>query len=871
MGRIVFVWVLLALNLAGIVVPALASHSDPISYVDASLPPDEDTNGDRHFKTISAALAFPPPKPYEKIVVAPGVYTGDLTITIEGLTIVSERGPDQTKIIGQVKILANNVHFEGFEVVAKDKPAALAIAANGAQIVKNRAREAEIGIDVQTHSQKIELQANEMLYNSVAGMRISGSRDVSVSGNAMRGNFGAGIEVEVSFGVALVSNRILLNQGAGLRMARSQPAEIVQNTISGNGDAGLLLDDVSLARVAKNELTSNGTGIFLKNVSSVEIVQNQVKLQKRSGIILQDSKNARVEGNAIEQNQSSDSAGISLYGDTSSSEIVGNIIDSNSVGIKFSEYESRRPSNNHIAQNKISDSDEAGILIAASDGQNQLETNEIWSSSGVGLFIASAGHEVITKNSIHDNGSHGVQLQKSDKNTFSGNQIAVNGKSGIYLEESIGNTFTENTVERNTHAGFYFEDASSTELSKNIIRGNIQEGLRFRQGEALRLTNNEISGNDREGLKLEQVMNVTAAGNAIRANSGGGVSLTKVADVDLQGNTIEQNLQFGVMASGVSNLNARRNFWGVAEGPAGGFSGGGNAVVGLDPTQIVPWLPASPEEVNFASVAGKLIRDSGGDRVQFNAHDTVGIDLELHELRQAGQDQVKAPALITLARYLNVPGDVQTMSNGISYYYVLIRGFDSGVADFTIYYDTAELSTRGITENQLRVFSYTNGKWNPLPSWPQPDLNRIVAEARLEQLEGVIALAPETASLTMAGVWPLPMKFPTRDPIALEPEDSEQNETTHIAEETKSLDHTTDTRVNETASEHEAARFRSIRLAQPPKPESHETVLAAQIVPTASATPFKSGPDSWGIVMLFLTISLCWTALRLYRSSIRKK
>ncbi|MBI3460170.1 right-handed parallel beta-helix repeat-containing protein [Candidatus Acetothermia bacterium] len=810
----------MALNLAGIVVPALASHSDPISYVDASLPPDEDTNGDRHFKTISAALAFPPPKPYEKIVVAPGVYTGDLTITIEGLTIVSERGPDQTKIIGQVKILANNVHFEGFEVVAKDKPAALAIAANGAQIVKNRAREAEIGIDVQTHSQKIELQANEMLYNSVAGMRISGSRDVSVSGNAMRGNFGAGIEVEVSFGVALVSNRILLNQGAGLRMARSQPAEIVQNMISGNGDAGLLLDDVSLARVAKNELTSNGTGIFLKNVSSVEIVQNQVKLQKRSGIILQDSKNARVEGNAIEQNQSSDSAGISLYGDTSSSEIVGNIIDSNSVGIKFSE---------------------------------------------------SAGHEVITKNSIHDNGSHGVQLQKSDKNTFSGNQIAVNGKSGIYLEESIGNTFTENTVERNTHAGFYFEDASSTELSKNIIRGNIQEGLRFRQGEALRLTNNEISGNDREGLKLEQVMNVTAAGNAIRANSGGGVSLTKVADVDLQGNTIEQNLQFGVVASGVSNLNARRNFWGVAEGPAGGFSGGGNAVVGLDPTQIVPWLPASPEEVNFASVAGKLIRDSGGDRVQFNAHDTVGIDLELHELRQAGQDQVKAPALITLARYLNVPGDVQTMSNGISYYYVLIRGFDSGVADFTIYYDTAELSTRGITENQLRVFSYTNGKWNPLPSWPQPDLNRIVAEARLEQLGGVIALAPETASLTMASVWPLPMRFPTRDPIALEPEDSEQNETTHIAEETKSLDHTTDTRVNETASEHEAARFRSIRLAQPPKPESHETVLAAQIVPTASATPFKSGPDSWGIVMLFLTISLCWTALRLYRSSIRKK
>jgi hypothetical protein len=343
------------------------------------------------------------------------------------------------------------------------------------------------------------------------------------------------------------------------------------------------------------------------------------------------------------------------------------------------------------------------------------------------------------------------------------------------------------------------------------------------------LIENEIAQNARAGIRLEHVMHVVATGNAVRANGAGGISLTKVADLDLQANAISENMQFGVMASESMNLSARRNFWGMVEGPAGGFSGQGNAVLGLDPTQLIPWLPAAPDQIQPASVAGKLIVDSGGDRVQLDAHETTGIELELRELRQVGQDQIRAPALISLGRYTHVPASVQTMPDGIGYYHVLVRGFDSGVADFTIYYDEAALSSQG-SDSPLRVFSYLHGKWTPLATNPQPHLGRVVAEAPLTQLEGVLVLAPEPApTLTSLSV-----------PGRLESRADENPKTESGAQALY------------------AARSGGSQVA-----------LAETQIPLALA-PLQSGPDYWGIVFLFITIFLAWTAIRLYRASEKK-
>ncbi len=851
---------LLFLCVAGWVLSVVASHSESVSYVDASSSPDKDTFGERHYKTISEALAHHLTEPYEKIIVRPGVYTEDLTINVAGVHLISERGPDQTKIIGQVTITSRQVRLEGFEIIAKDKPSAVALSGFGIQIVRNRLRDANIGIEVQTNSQKIELQANEVFNNTTAGITISGSREVSVSENAMRGNFGTGILIEVSFGVALVSNRVVLNQGAGVRMVKSQPAEIAQNVISGNGDAGLSLKEVSLVEIKENELVSNGVGIVLDQTLSSQIVSNQIKLHRTHGIVLKNSKEIRIEDNEIEQNQGINSSGIRLEGDTSSNEISSNFITSNSVGIALEESGGRRPSNNQISSNEVSDSDESGIIVNASEGQNSFGNNKIFGSSHSGILVISASNESFQKNSIHDNGSYGIHLQKTNENAVLGNKIFANGKSGIALEEGNGNVFAENTIERNTESGIALLNASFTELRANVIRENIQDGLTMQQGESLRLTENRLIQNASRGIALEQVMNVSATNNTVAENSKGGIALTKVADADWMGNTIEKNSQFGLLASDVTNVSARRNYWGSAEGPAGGFSGQGNAIAGLEPQQTIPWLPAPVAQVKLESVTGKLITDSGSDRVQFNAHDTTGIDLELRELRQGDQAQIKTQALITLARYTQVPESVQTMSNGLAYYHVLIRGFDSGVADFTLYYDEAELSTRGADASQLKLYFHKEGQWHALPTQalatsPEVELSRLVAEAKLDQLEnGLIALGLEPkATLTLATTLPLlsTKTETTQRALALDEESKE------------SASNSIDSPIETEATLADASQ--NAFHPQATTSESQTAFAATQATFNASEIFSQSGPDYWGFVFLFFTIFLSWTAIRVYR------
>lgn len=718
-------------------VPAWASHDGPITVVDASLPLEEDLDGDHHFRTLKAALLGPPaPEAYGTILVEPGRYEGPLEIEVEGLTLRSTGGAAKTIIAGRLMIKARDVRLEGFSIEAGPIDPAVTIASSGVTLQGNRISGSLIGVLVEGASET-SLEKNQIYNNIQEGLLAREAWNLKMRDNEVRGNGGSGVWIERSRDLLLERNSIAFNQLGGLWLKGSQRARLMLNTIRDNVLVGLALDGTSEAQVEGNKLISNEVGILLLKASENSIKANEILQQRAVGLVLKNGS----QGNSIEQNiirgsQGRGAIGIRLAGSTFSNHLLGNRLLENGVGLVLSQNETGSPGNNLFERNEIALSDRQGISLEAGSEGNRFLANEIHKNLQEGIVSAGEAN-VYENNEIYGNGLAGFTLRGSRDERLEGNHIYENGAEGIRLEGASGVLLKDNEMFRNVRDGLWGEGGRHLRLFQNSISENGASGLRTQEMESLALSHNRLLSNRDYGAYFLEVQDLLLEENEIEANGAGGVRLEGVQKADLAANRITRNMHYGLLVISSADVSARRNFWGDGHGPAGAFAGAGNAVLGLNLEEVAPWLPAEPEELVLRSVSALVIDSPRGQRIEFDASDRLGLIIELYQVGRGepGRTELISQGLVIAARYASRPEDIPPLGLEMAFYAITVEGLDVGTAELTVFY-REEDQPPGLDPEKLQLFALEDGEWKPLPGKADPKLQRVTGEMDVQQLDG---------------------------------------------------------------------------------------------------------------------------------------
>jgi parallel beta-helix repeat protein len=740
-----------------------ASPDDgPIFIVDANSLINDRGNHGYHYRTLTALFAphaYPKPGEHDTVLVAPGVYSGDLVITAKGLILRSTDGPEKTVIRGQVTINAEDVRLIGFSIDPGGSGPGVTIARDDAQLVSNEIRNGTIGvlIGVQSGSQRVELRSNQIFNNSQDGLSARDARDLQLLGNQIRGNGGAGALLSNLQGALIEKNTITFNRLGGLQLWGSDQVQIRENTISDNMLAAIMLSDATGAAISHNELNSNEIGVFLLRSSTNRVIENQIRRNRAGGIFIRDdSRENVVQQNQIEDNAGWGAPGVWLVGEASANEISQNSLLGNGVGLLLTANLTESPHGNILSANQIGRSDAEGVRVEASSGRNVWQKNEIFSNNGTGITLLAGSDEMVAANQIHDNGAQGIEIQSSSHNLFQGNRIEANGDDGLAIQVSPENVLQANVIRSNARNGLELLHADGARLLGNTLEANRNEGLYAQASSALLLEGNIIRRNGARGLYLQEIASVDLQDNEIAENSWGGVLLSQVRRADLEGNRILSNTQFGLEALLSPTVNARRNWWGDPRGPAGAFSGAGNAVIGLPLDQVVPWLPTPSDQLVLASVASEMADWPRGNRIQFDASDRADVDLDVYLAPALAQTTplTASRTVLIAAKLSGPPPGAPPLENAIKFVSVQVQGLKEGTAQLVVLYHDNELPI-GVRTADLRLYRLENGQWQALPSEAQPLFRRVSAELPLSQLQGEpLAIATGLGQQTSSAATP---------------------------------------------------------------------------------------------------------------------
>lgn len=720
-----------------------ASPDGQIFIVDANSLINAEGHHGYHYRTLTALFvpdAYPKPGEHDTVLVAPGVYSGDFSITAKGLILRSTDGPEKTVIRGQVTINADDVQLIGFSIDPGGRGPGVTIARDGAQLVSNEIRNGTIGvlIGLQSGSQRALLRSNQIFNNRGDGLSARDARELQLQGNQIRGNGGSGALLSHLQGALIEKNTITFNRLGGLQLSLSDRVQIRENTISDNMLAAIMLSAATGAVISRNELSSNEIGVFLLRSSANRLAENQIRRNRAGGIFIRDdSRENVIEKNQIAENAGWGAPGVWLVGDTSTNEISQNSLLDNGVGLLLTADLNGRPHGNVLSENHIGRSDAEGVRVEASGGRNLWQENEIFSNNGVGIALLAGSDETVAANQIHDNGAQGIAVQNSGHNLLQSNRIEANGDDGLAIEASPANVLQANVIRSNARNGLRLLHADGARLLGNTLEANRNEGLYAEASTGLLVQGNAIRRNGARGLYLQGIASADLQGNEIAENGWGGVLLSQVGRADFEGNRILSNTQFGLEALLSPTVNARRNWWGDPRGPAGAFSGAGNAVIGLPLDQVVPWLPRPSDELVLASVASELVDWPRGNRIQFDASDRADLDLDVYLAPALEQTApLRAGRTVLLAAKLSgPPPGAPPLENAFKFVSVQVQGLKEGTAQLVVLYHDNELPI-GVRTADLRLYRLENGQWQEVSSQAQPLFRRVSAELPLSQLQG---------------------------------------------------------------------------------------------------------------------------------------
>lgn len=740
---------LLILEMVFLAPQALATHGGPVFYVDANNAPEDDVDGDYHFRSLSAALQqFPNPKEGDTLLIAPGQYPESLTIDVEGLIVKGTGMADQTVIEGALVVKSERVQLSNFTLDATGKENGVELRADKISLENLAIFGARNGvfIDGKVPLRDFLMSRNHIYHNTVGilgtNFRYSALNDNVVEANTEFGGLFAGV-----YNVTLANNQWSSNDGVGLSITDGRRLQLNDETFFNNGEHGGVFAGVSQMKIERGTFGQNGAiGAQLDDVLDSEIRGTTFEDNRQAGLQLQNSsQNNRIEGNAFTRHSNQGASGLWLTGGVYDNELFYNTFSDNRVGVLLSPVKRASPGSNRFEQNEITNSSDDGLRVESSEGDNVFFNNRFIGNSGNGVVLAGRNDDFLD-NYIERSGEAGLWLEGAENLRVQNNVILSNQGAGIRLTaQARNNVLTGNRIQGNHREGVVFENSRDSEVLDSVISGNHLHGVRIAQSEEITLNGNRIERNGEVGLWLEQVNGFDAANNMIERNQLGGIAIQRSSDVDLLGNAIEANLHTGLRVEG-SEVTARRNWWGDPLGPAGAFEGRGNAVMGVDLERILPWLPDRPQTQDLTSVSATLLDAVGpGETLEIDLQDRMGLTLELAQigLDDEGNRMPVSLGVVLLSQYLLTAADFEIPPNTLALYSVQVGGFQHGEVQLIVRYEDLP---EGMDPNTLKLWARVDAGWTMLPGSVRESAKQVTGELQAHRLKpGVIALAPESA------------------------------------------------------------------------------------------------------------------------------
>ncbi|HEV3378993.1 MAG TPA: right-handed parallel beta-helix repeat-containing protein, partial [Thermoleophilaceae bacterium] len=316
-------------------------------------------------------------------------------------------------------------------------------------------------------------------------------------------NLAAGVR-NIGHDNVVIRNGTVQEFGAGVSLMAGARWGVVEDlTLHKNALAGVELFDADDGRngnvIRDNTFTLNETGVsVLGGTENAVIEDNLFDGNIGMAIWMVDSSDNRVAGNEvsgvpIDPNFDSD-GGMLLEGATDNV-IVGNrLTESGDAGVILAMGSHR----NRVENNILSRNGDAGITVEDSDAA-EIINNTAHLSSDAGVVLNSSNHSVVLDNDVRFNPT-GVDLAGSSDNTIEGNDADGNDGTGIEIGSgSLRNRIVGNEASNTMSDGIVVEGDALDPITGRPLHGNLVEG-------------NEASNNRSDGI-------VVAAGHTVRGNS----------------------------------------------------------------------------------------------------------------------------------------------------------------------------------------------------------------------------------------------------------------------------------------------------------------------------------------------------------------
>jgi len=737
----------------GVVTPSvevLASHGGPVFYVDANNPPEDDVDRDFHFHSLGAALRqFPNPQQDDTLLVAPGRYAEgeDIVLDIEGLKLRGSDPGRQTLIEGTFVVAGKRVQLSNLTVDASGRASGVVIEQDDTSLQGLSIFGAEVGVLIAETAPEGLLIERCRLYHNGVGIKALGVRRSRFVDNIVEANTSSGGQFDRAYDVNFEGNTWSSNGGTGIEVHDGQLLQFNDENFSNNTDRGGVFERTSQVQIERATVVNNGVfGLVFNAVQDGELRTSTFERNKRSGLRLEHrSQQNRVLNNAFLDHAQRNSAGLWLAGDVYDNVFGNNTFVGNFVGIRLSAREADAPAGNRFEHNSINNSNEDGVRVESSEGNNIFSDNDLEQNGGHGVSWTGR-NDIIENNRVARSGGSGMALDGATHTLISNNELFDGRGYGIHLSgPSEDNILSQNNVHHNAQDGVYLEGGRSNSLQGNAISKNKRNGVRAQRSEQLTLSNNRISYNGKVGVVLKSVKQFTARYNTVVGNNLGGVAVRSSESVDLEANAIQDNLHTGLTVSD-SQVLARRNWWGDPLGPAGTFSGRGNAAVGLTLEEVSPWLPDVPQRLELNSVMASAFEGvDAGETLTFDFRDRAGLQINVDDLglEQDGRHTPFSLAEVLVARYRTgfANDAIEPLLRQLALYSVQVGGFQRGKVELLV--DYASLPS-DVQVETLRLWWWTGTAWSPLDSAVRTPSQQVVATLEAAQLQpGLIALAPE--------------------------------------------------------------------------------------------------------------------------------
>ncbi len=298
---------------------ASAWRTPPTSYVNGSILSGYGGDGCSAAKYTTIAQAIAAAAPNSRIVVCPGTYAEDVTVTkplaIEGIhATIDATGLDNGFVL---PVAAAGTRIEGFTIENAVGEGVRAISTSHVSIVENTVTHNDKGLTQANSNPECVISAHNPVPDCGEGVHLMGTSYSQVTGNTISENSGGVLmtdETGPTHGNVIEHNRVLNNTAdCGITLAGHNPAA-APGGVPNPAAAGIYGNEIEDNVAIGNGLAGQGAGVVL--AAGIPIGGGAVYDNTVSGNFL--------KGNGL--------AGVTLHNHVPGQDLNGNVIVGNVIG-----------------------------------------------------------------------------------------------------------------------------------------------------------------------------------------------------------------------------------------------------------------------------------------------------------------------------------------------------------------------------------------------------------------------------------------------------------------------------------------------------------------------------------------------------------